>query len=466
MQGYKLEHLKEPTLLFNELGESLNPCIGLIKYGPRFASSKTQKFNNFKVGIIGSQKSIISTRQLFESFETMIYPNGEIKPWKIPFPGVNANSKLKFRFIFNPEWESEFTDADFKDMSNKNEASEVALNKIEKKLKLIYSKETPPDIILISIPEEFYKLCTCSKSEKPFIKVGVDDFHNRIKLIAMKNKIPTQLIRPETPEFVKTQERCLVAWNLVVGMLYKCQKGHPWKLTHLEENTCYVGISFFEEKGKKTRRASLAQIFLDTGESFVLRGESFNWTNPKAPKTPHLSKEDASKLINYVIEHYKEIRRKKPERIVIHKSSNFWDEELEGFREGTKGIAKKDFITILDSSLKLYTSTEYPILRGTLLTTPDIMNTYLFSTGFVPSLKTYPGYSVPKPLWIKPYQIDSDIRLISKEILSFTKLDWNNTFVYSRLPVTISVSRKVGSVMAETEAQNLKELDSHYYFYM
>jgi hypothetical protein len=351
-------------------------------------------------------------------------------------------------------------------MTPKSKASEVALDKIEKKLKLIYDKETPPDIIIISIPEEFYKLCSCSQSEKPFIKVGVDDFHNRVKIIAMKNKIPTQIIRPETPEFEKTQERCLVAWNLVVGMLYKCQKGHPWKLTHLEENTCYVGVSFFEESGKQTKRASLAQIFLDTGESFVLRGESFNWTNPNAPRSPHLSKEDAASLISYVIEHYEEIRKKKPDRIVIHKSSNFWDDELEGFQEGTKDIKIRDFITILDSPIKLFTESAYPVLRGTLLTTPDVMHTYLFSTGFVPSLKTYPGYSVPKPLWIKPYHIDSDIRLIAKEILAFTKLDWNNTFVYSRLPVTISVSRKVGSVMSETEAQKLKELDSHYYFYM
>nr|MBA4405292.1 hypothetical protein [Nanoarchaeum sp.] len=465
MKEYKLHYLKEPLLLFDG-GESLNPCIGLIKYGPRFAGSINKKFREFKIGIIGSQKSILSTRQLFESFETMIYPKEEVKPWKIPFPGVNANSKLKFRFIFNPEWESEFTEKDFIEIKKANNASEVALDKIEKKLKIIYEKETPPDIIIVSIPEEFYKLCSCSQSEKPFIKVGLDDFHNRVKIIAMQNKIPTQLIRPETYEFTRTQERCLVAWNLVVGMLYKCQRGHPWKLTHLEENTCYVGISFFEEKGKKTRRASLAQIFLDTGESFVLRGESFKWTNIKSPKSPHLSKEDAKNLISYVINYYEEIRKKKPERIVIHKSSNFWDDELEGFKDGTESIKKKDFITILDSPLKLYTGSEYPVLRGTLLTTSDPIHTYLFSTGFVPSLKTYPGYSVPKPLQIKPFNLDSDIRLIAKEILAFTKLDWNNTFVYSRLPVTISISRKVGAVMAETEAQKLDELDSHYYFYM
>jgi hypothetical protein len=282
----------------------------------------------------------------------------------------------------------------------------------------------------------------------------------------MQLRIPSQIIRPETLLFEGTQDRCLVAWNIVVGMLYKCQRGHPWKLTHLEENTCYVGISFFNEKGKETRRASLAQIFLDSGESFVLRGESFNWTNKKHPNSPHLSRDDAYSLMCYVLEHYRSIRGQYPNRIVIHKSSNFWDEELEGFQEATKTIPKKDFITILNSNLKLFTQGQYPILRGTLLSLKDDTMGFLFSTGFVPSLKTYPGFSVPKALEIKPFNLDTSLVQVCKEILSFTKLDWNNTFVYLRMPVTIHISRKVGQVMSETEAHKFSELDSHYYFYM
>lgn len=234
MKGFKVDYIKEPKLLFNSGGTSLNPCIGLTKYGPRFSGSKNNDFREFKVGIIGSSKSIALTKELFETLQYKILPLGEIKPWKIPFPGLNSNSKLKFRFVFNPEWESIIEPTDLDKLQAANSSSEAALNLIKRKLKLIYEKETPPDIILISFPQEFYTICECSETDKPLIKVGIDDFRNRIKLLAMQQKIPSQIVRPETLLLDGTQERCIVAWNLVVGMLYKCQKGHPWKLTHLE----------------------------------------------------------------------------------------------------------------------------------------------------------------------------------------------------------------------------------------
>lgn len=33
--------------------------------------------------------------------------------------------------------------------------------------------------------------------------------------------------------------------------------------------------------------------------------------------------------------------------------------------------------------------------------------------------------------------------------MGLTKLDWNSSTFYTRMPVTIAVSRKVGAVMAE-----------------
>ncbi|CAG0966959.1 hypothetical protein METP3_01206 [Methanosarcinales archaeon] len=467
---FKVNYLEEPKLLFNNRGEAYNPCIGLIKYGPRFSGNINLEHKQFKVGIIGSNKTISQTRLIFESFEYKIHPRNQIRPWKIPFPGLNKDSPLRFSFIFDPSWEAKFTFDEFNEiekLNNKNDRAEYTLNLIKEKMISIYNKETPPDIILICIPDEIFAFCTDNKLIKPIIKIDDDDFHNRIKLIAMKLKMPTQLIRPETLQFEKTQERFLVAWNLVVGMLYKCQKGHPWKLTYLEDGTCYVGISFFKEKGKDTIRASLAQIFLDTGESFVLRGESFSWANPKFPKSPHLSRDNAINIIELVLKQYKINKDgKEPQRIVIHKSSNFWDDELEGFKEASKNIPQKDFIAILESDLKFFTIGKYPILRGTLISSNDYKNNFLFTTGFVPSLETYPGLSIPRPLLIRPFQLKSDITKICKEILSFTKLDWNNTFVYSKYPVTLSVSEKVGNVMAESSAQNVEELDSHYFYYM
>ena len=467
---FTTHYLNEPKLLFNKNGESFNPCVGLIKYGPRFAGDKDISHRKFKIGIIGSAGSISQTRYLFESFEFKIPPKNEIKPWKIPFPGLNENTPLKFSFIFDPSWEKRINNNDIQQIKEKwtnKERAECAIDIIKEKMETIYGKESPPDLILISIPKEIFELCTDNKLIKPQIKIGDDDFHNRIKLLAMKVGIPTQLIRPETLIFKKTQEKCLIAWNLVVGILYKCQRGHPWKLTYLEDNTCYVGISFFKEKGKITRRASMAQIFLDTGESFVLRGDSFNWTDRKHPNAPHLSKENAVKIMESVLKQYRINKDgQSPSRIVIHKSSNFWDEELEGFTESTENIPIRDFITLLKSDIRFFRDGTYPILRGTLIETKNNSENFLYTSGFVPNLETYPGYSIPTPLNIKPFKMDSDIITVSKEIISFTKLDWNSTSVYKKYPVTIQVARRVGDVMSESLAQKMEDLDPHYYYYM
>jgi len=100
MTEFKIDYLNEPKLLFAGRGESLNPCIGLIKFGPRFSGSRENKYLEFKIGIIGSQKSIISTKELFTSFTKKIYPIGDTKPWKIPFPGLTVKFGLRFEFMY------------------------------------------------------------------------------------------------------------------------------------------------------------------------------------------------------------------------------------------------------------------------------------------------------------------------------------------------------------------------------
>ena len=174
-----------------------------------------------------------------------------------------------------------------------------------------------------------------------------------------------------------------------------------------------------------------------------------------------------SGMTDYVIKQYKEMRHDvMPSRIVIHKTSSYWDEEKEGFLSAIENIPKKDLITIADTGIKFYRPNEFSVLRGTLISNQDFSRNMLYTTGFVPSLDTYPGLGIPKPLLIKPEVLDSNITDVCREILSFTKLDWNNTFMYRRHPVTLSVSKKVGNVLSDSIAKDQKRLDSHYYFYM
>jgi hypothetical protein len=50
------------------------------------------------------------------------------------------------------------------------------------------------------------------------------------------------------------------------------------------------------------------------------------------------------------------------------------------------------------------------------------------------------------------------------DMMGLTKLDWNSSTFYTRMPVTIGVSRKVGAVMAEMVATGGTPPSSYRFF--
>ena len=143
--------------------------------------------------------------------------------------------------------------------------------------------------------------------------------------------------------------------------------------------------------------------------------------------------------------------------------------EKEGILQASSHIKKIDLITILENHpIRLFSSGIYPVLRGTLLSSPRRNQHYLYTTGYIPTLGTYPAPRIPIPVVVRtdPDTNSTPIQEICKEILAFTKLDWNSSHFCKKLPVTIEVSRAVGSILAETRASKMKDIDPHYYFYM
>ncbi len=88
----------------------------------------------------------------------------------------------------------------------------------------------------------------------------------------------------------------------------------------------------------------------------------------------------------------------------------------------------------------------------------------LFTSGFVPQLATYPGSSAPRPLHLRCQRIDTSMETICSDILGLTKLDWNSSTFYTKLPVTIGVSEKVGNILAEMILADISPPPSYRYY--
>jgi len=152
-----------------------------------------------------------------------------------------------------------------------------------------------------------------------------------------------------------------------------------------------------------------------------------------------------------------------PSRLVLHKSSKFWKEELAGFKDACKSIPRKDFVSIGQRGIQFYRTGEYPALRGTFIKFSDT-NFLLYTVGYVPFLRTYPGARVPQPLEILEHIGDSSWNLILQEIIGLTKMNWNTADFACSEPITLAFSHRVGQVLAELPER--LPFRSEYRFYM
>ena len=204
----------------------------------------------------------------------------------------------------------------------------------------------------------------------------------------------------------------------------------------------------------------MAQVFTYSGDGFVLRGSDVVVDN--LTRQVHLSKEQAFDLLKNSLEKYTKKVNVPPSRVVIHKTSPFSDGEQEGFDEVLSDLPR-DYVAISKNvSLRFLRTGKYPVLRGTVISLTSDQH-ILYTTGYTPRIRTYPGSRIPRPLLIR-HKGDSEINLICSEILGLTKLNWNTTAFSTQLPITISFAQKVGKVLTELPKDSM--LQDHYRFYM
>lgn len=162
---------------------------------------------------------------------------------------------------------------------------------------------------------------------------------------------------------------------------------------------------------------------------------------------------------------YHDAVKQTPKRLVLHKTSNYNDAEIEGFKQAAKKyfIHQVDLVTIIDSDFRLYRENAYPPLRGTQLSFEEKRH-LLYTRGSVPYYETYTGKYIPSPIDVRLFEYDESPNLICEEILALTKMNWNNTQFDRRLPITIECARNVGDILKYLDEDDVMQLK--YSFYM
>jgi hypothetical protein len=79
----------------------------------------------------------------------------------------------------------------------------------------------------------------------------------------------------------------------------------------------------------------------------------------------------------------KQNRESLPTRLVVHKSSRFWEEKIAGFEEACELVPRHDFVALGSRGLQFYRTGDYPPLRGTYVKFSET-DLLLYTAGYVP----------------------------------------------------------------------------------
>lgn len=478
----KFYNLDEPLIHFGYNQAIEDPRDGLTLFGP---FSRTN-IPTPKIGVIGTVEGIKIFIEWLRKVERQIKSFDNIaRPF---FPGISATYEIDINFASVKQIQIKDKDIkyylNFRDNHQRvHNLSNLYVNPI---IKYHNQEEYPIDVWFLIIPDDIYKYCRPKsriESNDNVIQVGIKskllrrnetffedinelqeaykyelNFHNQVKAKLLKHRVVTQILKESTigyEHFIKDKHQLLAekkfdsakAWNIINSMYYKLG-GIPWKLSNVRKNVCYVGLVYknIETAINERTACCAAQMFLDTGDGFVFRGNIGPWYNPKN-KEYHLTEESAYNLIDNALKAFQDKNSVVPEEIFIHSKTYFNDEEWKGFEEAVKNKAKIVGIRIRDDkSFKMYRDYRYPVLRGSVLEL-DSKHAYLWTKGFIPRLKTVLGLETPNPLSIEIIRGSSEIVTVCKDVLSLTKLNYNACIYGDGLPVTLRFANAIGEIL-------------------
>ena len=151
--------------------------------------------------------------------------------------------------------------------------------------------------------------------------------------------------------------------------------------------------------------------------------------------------------------------------VFLHYRAEINDEEYEGYRsacpDGTKLVAVK--VRTQREDVRIYREGTRPVLRGSLLKTGK-KSSYLWASGFKPSLRAYDGMETPAPLEVRIQHGEADIVQVATDILGLTKLNYNECKLGDSRPVTIGFSDAVGEILVSNPG--VREARSRFKYYI
>lgn len=489
--------INEPSLTFGHNQQTIDPRDGLTLFGPL----TRDKIKHASIGIIGTAEGRKRLIRWLERIQKPIFSKDEdiARPY---FPGLEAafEFELNFSAIIQLDIDQKQLETFLKYTDSHQRVHNLVKIYVEQLIKYKKEEEQPVLVWFVVIPDEVYTYgrpkSSIPKSDEN-IRIGIKkgysrtapslfqeytdlqeaykyeiNFHNQLKAKLLKDGIVTQVIKESTIAYrdfeingrlIRDLEKfeSAIAWNISTSLYYKTG-GLPWKLGQVRDGVCYVGLVYKKDDKNEKSACCAAQMFLDSGDGLVFRGNVGPWYNPDK-KEFHLSEESAFQLIDKALQTFYAKNGKYPIEIFIHARTYFDKDEWNGFVSASRSKSKVIGVRIRDeNAFKLYREFAYPVPRGMVFPIDD-QTAFLWTKGFIPRMQTVLGLETPNPLSVEITNGTADIGVVCKDVLSLSKLNYNACIYGDGTPVTLRFANSIGEILTAGPTEGIEVLPFKHY---
>ena len=498
--------LPEPPLEFRYNQSLTDPRNGLSLFGPWDADSPSRP-GNISYGVIGTTEGIARFHSFARLLRSPIISNPQEHHHRIwrPYPGFDA--AFATNWPAEPAWTTVLDGDKLHDAVRHGDEYLRAYETAQLYLDAMATAAKRDEnlrLIFCIVPDDVHRNCRprskLSRAEttgpRPSAKERQKrrggqfallgdyeqsayqysvDFRRQIKARSMAFAVPLQILRESTlrgpdeiPPNAFTRDLTPLsdrAWNIATTAYYKAG-GKPWRLGTARPGVCYIGIAFRRENDRRGNDSACcaAQMFLDTGDGVVFKGEYGPWFSQRGRQF-HLSEAAARDLLKGVLDTYRELGGPDLHEVFVHSRSEIWGDEFRGYRDAVPKHVKVVGVRVRSErreGVRLFRDGKYPVQRGTLWQLGD-SSAFLWGSGFEPGIGTYRGAEVPVPLRLDVQHGDADIEQVARDIMGLTKLNYNACRTGDRLPVTIGFSDKVGEILIGNRGLDVAHPQFKYY---